>query len=280
MATRAEVLKMDADHRLDTYNSFWYPGRGIVMGLSEDGKFLVQVYWITGRSENSQNRIFVVTEEGTLATAPADPSKVKDPSLIIYNAMMEDIEMEEKTPHDIVTAGWYAVSNGHQTEDLLCIGDTMSLDEFLSEWIYEPDEPNFTPRISGLLGAHLSEGSSQMDYSAMFCICKKSPFGMGVESSVHLYEDFEPGYGYCVTTYEKPQGEMYPMKQDNTAPLVAFSGEPYLMKLPGSPGDIIYAYWNALHPDNRISVAVKAINLQNGKSYFQVKNKHEDFGSF
>jgi IMP cyclohydrolase len=266
MATRAEVLKIDADHRLDTYNRFWNPGDGFVMGLSEDGKFLIQVSWMMGLDEDSRNQIYVDMGKGVLATTPN-----------VYNPMLEKFEKSE-IDSNVMIKGKYAVSNGLQTKELikLNVGDT---EDFISNWSYVPIAPNFTPRINGLLtlGIATDEKESNSYYEATYSIVRKSDFDDKHKNAFFIYESFEPGYGYCMTTYARPEGEMALMNQDKK-PLVSFSGEPYLMKLPGSPGDIMYAYWSALHPDNRISVAVKAINLQTGKSYFQVKNKHEKFG--
>ena len=116
-----------------------YPGRGIVIGTSEDGLHAVQIYWIMGRSENSRNRIFSI-DGGRLFTEAADPAKVKDPSLIIYNAMNE-------------YRGNFIVSNGNQTDTVfkgLRMDASVALRNILVDRQYEPDAPNFTPRITGV----------------------------------------------------------------------------------------------------------------------------------
>jgi len=116
-----------------------YPGRGIVIGTSEDGLYAVQIYWIMGRSENSRNRVFCVSG-GVLFTEGADPAKVKDPSLIIYNAMNE-------------YCGVFIVSNGDQTDTAvirLTSNASATLRDMLVHRQFEPDVPNFTPRITGV----------------------------------------------------------------------------------------------------------------------------------
>src|SRR3989344_9010106 len=131
-----ELLKLEAETNLFALSRNPYPGRGIITGLDETGEYLVQVYWIMGRSENSRNRVFGCDDGGRLFTEPVDPSKVKDPKLIIYNAMRESAE-------------YYVVSNGDQTDTVI---DSTYADfsGALMELEYEPDAPNFTPRISGL----------------------------------------------------------------------------------------------------------------------------------
>src|SRR3989344_8843685 len=102
MATDRNTLAAQAN--LFNLSSNLYPGRGIVAGLDETGAFLVQVYWIMGRSENSRNRVFVCGEDGLLSTEAADPSKVKDPSLIIYNAM-DEVLLDDDFVVDVVSNG-------------------------------------------------------------------------------------------------------------------------------------------------------------------------------
>lgn len=220
-----------------------YPGRGIIVGLDESGGFLVQVYWIMGRSENSRNRVFEA-EGGRLWTAAADPAKLKDPSLIIYNAMRE-------------TNGDYVVSNGDQTDTIvqgLLVGS--GLRESLNTRCYEPDAPNFTPRIS----AHCRiSGQPQAELS----ILKKSPLGAGCDRFLFRIEQFAPALGHCLCTYDG-DGE----------PLPPFSGEPRILPLEGEIDCVGRQYWNALNQDNRVALAVKFIRISDGHSEILLINRY------
>jgi hypothetical protein len=217
-----------------------YPGRGLIIGLDETGTFFIQVYWIMGRSQNSRNRIFVSGPKGLLKTATAVPEEVKNPSLIIYQAMGERYNL-------------YAVSNGAQTETIL---RSNSLYEAMLMYTYEPDPPNFTPRISAvctLFPSPLIEMS----------LLRKSPFGEGCERHTYQFEQFKPGIGHCLTTY---------IGDGN--PLPSFSGEPYLFPLKGDIDDITDCFWEALNEDNRVSLAVKVIHIKSGGSTLSIRNKY------
>lgn len=235
-----------ANNNLNDLRKNPYPGRGIIVGMDETGEYLVQVYWIMGRSENSRNRIFVVEEGGVLKTAPFDPAKVKDPSLIIYTAMAEDDAEDDYR---------YAVSNGHQTMDAL-----KGLRYLTGGWQYEPDIPNFTPRISGLIAFDAPFGIQ----TAEFSLLKKSPFSHCCESYLYKLDISAPGLGYCITTYDG-DGE----------PLPSFTGDPYLLPLVGDINAIAQTIWDALNGENRVSLAVKFIDIRNHKSQIVVINKYK-----
>jgi hypothetical protein len=225
-----------------------YPGRGIVAGLDGTGEYLIHVYWIMGRSENSRNRVFKQDEDtGRLYTEAADPSKVRDPSLIIYNAMRD-------------RAPYYIVSNGNQTDTVFnnLVHGPFSLDLTLTGRTYEPDEPNFTQRITAVSKIHLG-GTSLLTMS----ILRKSDFAMGCDRMTY---DLNPsrGYGFCITTYS-----------GDGDPLPAFRGDPLPMPLPGGPEDILKMYWGALNEENRVSLAVKWIEIGNGRSDIYIVNKYE-----
>jgi hypothetical protein len=228
-----------------------YPGRGIVCGLDETGEFLVQVYWIMGRSENSRNRVFVLGEDGLLSTAAADPSKVKDPSLIIYNAMREN-------PGCVV-------SNGNQTDS---IGGRLSygyvgLYDAVRSFDYEPDAPNFTPRITAI-----SEWWSRSEDEHLFfpkiemSILRKSLWSDACDRNLYEFNDIGKGYGYCFHTYS-----------GDGDPLPAFQGEPYLVPLKGHAGQITDKFWQTLDADNRVALAVKFI-AKDGQSHTVIRNKY------
>lgn len=230
-----------------------YPGRGIVIGTSEDGLYAVQVYWIMGRSDNSRNRIFA-TEGGRLFTEAADPSKMKDPALVIYNAMREYHRS-------------FVVSNGDQTDTVaeeLDFSADITLSDALMNRVYEPDVPNYTPRITGMCTID-NDGIC----SAELAILRKSELAVEWESGddcqrfYYQLGHIAPGFGFCVTTY---------MGDGN--PLPAFTGEPYPVLLHGDIGQVIMNYWQLLNPDNRVSIAVKFIEIATGKFQIEIVNKY------
>ncbi len=215
-----------------------YPGRGIVIGRDPAGGW-VQVYWIMGRSENSRNRIFV-GEGDLLRTQAADPAKVDDPSLIIYNAMR-------------VCGRRYIVTNGVQTDDVYeAFATGRGFAESLDRWLHEPDAPNYTPRISGYLDLDTEQ--------VWLSILKVSPFD-AEQSERHFFrfDSIGPGYGYAITTYA-----------GDGNPLPSFSGTPYLLPLDGDPAN----FWQALDGDNRISLAVRRI-AADGTVETQITNRYK-----
>lgn len=217
-----------------------YPGRGIVMGMDETGKNMVQIYWIMGRSENSRNRIFR-QEGGRLFTEALYPAKVENSCLIIYNAMQE-------------TKTFFVVSNGCQTDEVLNHPGARGLPYGLDGYQYEPDSPNYTPRITGAWYRDIP--------SFQFAVLRKSRWSEACDRIFYTYETIAPGFGYCITTY---------LGVGN--PLPAFTGEPLLMLLPGDINEVLGIYWNALNEENRVSLAVKFIQVSTGKSVIRVENK-------
>ena len=219
-----------------------YPGRGIVLGRNHENSWIL-VYWIMGRSSNSRNRIFT-HENGILRTEAADLSIVEDPSLIIYNAMRD-------------LGDCVVVSNGKHT-DTICKGleKGKSFYTALHSEKHEPDAPNFTPRISGII--QCEEGSMVLS------IISKSDFSD--EQSVHRfyrYTDIAPGYGYCLTTY---------MGDGN--PLPSFKGDPLMLPLQGNAEKIANFYWQELNQDNRISLAVRELT-HTGEDRLKIINRNQ-----
>lgn len=231
-----------AETNLLTLKENTYPGRGIIVGMDETGEYLIQVYWIMGRSENSRNRIFVIEEDGLVKTAPFDSTKIEDPSLIIYTAMAQKDD-------------YYAVSNGHQTLDILGGGN---LADSLAKWTYEPDAPNYTPRISALIKPDILA-----QQYAQISIIRKSKFS---NEAIRIFYKFalSPGLGYCVTTYT-----------GDGNPLPSFTGEPYLLPLVGNIQNVSQKIWETLNEDNKISLAVKFIKINENKILITKRNKHE-----
>src|SRR6058998_2650278 len=203
-----------------------YPGRGFVIGRSSVAPGWIMLYWIMGRSAHSRNRRFAV-EDGTLRTAPVDPQLVTDPSLIIYEAMLE-------------LPGIYLVSNGAQTRTMY---ETLSthgtFEEALAQWAQEPDAPHYTPRISAMLRL----AQQQVTLS----ILKANPVDPAFTDR-YTYQPAVPaqGLGVGLTTY-----------RGDGNPLPSFSGEPPILPCAGSLEDLLDLYWEALEAHNRVALAVK-----------------------
>lgn len=225
-----------------------YPGRGIILGLDETGEYLVQVYWIMGRSENSRNRILSV-EKGRLFTEAADPQKVRDPSLIIYNAMDEYPSV-------------FVVSNGHQTDRVIkgMLSGHM-LPAILEAWEYEPDAPNNTPRITGV--SSLRQGEPLMTLSVL----RKAMWNNACDRFHFQYATVGFGLGYCITTYS-----------GDGNPLPAFTGEPNLVPMNGDAKEIADQYWATLNPDNKVALAVKFVSTKTGSSTTTIINRFDKVG--
>ena len=220
-----------------------YVGRGIVTGLSQSGKYACVAYFIMGRSENSRNRVFKM-EDGALFTKPFDESKVSDPSLIIYAAMRE-------YKKDII------VTNGDQTDtifDGLKAGKSFS--EALRARKFEPDAPNFTPRISAVL--HFDKTFSY-EMSIL-----KSADAEGSACNRYTF-DYEPikGLGHFIHTY---------VTDGN--PLPTFLGEPERVLIPDDQKAFTQTLWNNLNENNKISLFVRYVDLQSGEYNDVLLNKN------
>jgi IMP cyclohydrolase len=220
-----------------------YPGRGLVIGRSEEDTWVV-VYWIMGRSTNSRNRRFVA-EGGSLKTEPVDPKLVKDPSLIIYEAML-DIK------------GAYLVSNGDQTRTMYDIlRKDGTIEEALATREREPDSPNFTPRINGMLSF---SGSTA---KVVLAILKANPVDPAYTNRYYYYPSMpKAGLGVGLPTYSA-DGD----------PLPAFDGDPLLLPCRGNGEAVLQSYWNALNVENRVSMAVKEITKQGTQSRILIENR-------
>jgi len=229
-----------------------YSGRGIILGISEDGKFICQLYWIKSRSMNNQNRILKISDPfGSVRTDFFNHEKAGDPSLVIYDAMLE------KTYPGPGAERLFAVSNGHQTSTLLKKDPML---QFRNQWSYEPDAPNFTPRIGGL-----SIISNNNLLKNRLAIIKKSN-----ESERKMLRSWDlkdvSGFGHCIHTYA-----------GNGDPLPAFEGEPYMVPLKGNIQEISDFYWDLLNPDYRVSLVVKKISINNPTDVeILIINQNED----
>lgn len=219
-----------------------YPGRGIVIGTSEDGKKAVTAYFIMGRSENSRNRVFVTEGEG-IRTEAFDPAKVKDPSLIIYAPVR-------------VLGTDTIVTNGDQTDTIYnFIKEGKTFEEALRTRTFEPDAPNFTPRVSGIV-----EGET---YKLSIL---KSNNGNPDSVQRFFYEYKQPvaGEGHFIHTY---------LHDGN--PIPSFEGDPTPLELKGDLDAITKEVWESLNEDNKVSLFVRSINLKSGEEQTRIINKNK-----
>ena len=231
--------KLNLTHLLE---SNAYPGRGIVLGRTADNQYAVAAYFIMGRSENSRNRVFTETEDG-IRTEAYDPSKMVDPSLIIYHPV-------RKVGGDLV------VTNGDQTDtirDFLVEGK--SFGQSLHTREFEPDSPNYTPRISGIIAP---------DGSFKLSILKSAD---GDPSCCHRF----------FYTYDKPlagEARFIHTYMGDGNPLPSFEGEPKRVILDAPDAETLAdQIWNALNPDNKVSLFVRYIRLADGSCQQVIKNK-------
>ena len=223
-----------------------YPGRGIVIGRSEDGTKAVTAYFIMGRSENSRNRVFVEEGEG-IRTQAFDPSKMEDPSLIIYAPVR-------------VLGNDTIVTNGDQTDtvyDLMSEGKTF--EESLRTREFEPDAPNYTPRISGIM--HVEGGS--YDY-AMSILKSNNGNPEACNRYTFSYSNPVNGEGHFIHTY---------MGDGN--PLPSYEGEPTLVDVLDDINEYTELLWNSLNADNKVSLFVRYIDIATGKYETRIVNKNK-----
>ena len=223
-----------------------YPGRGIVIGRSKDGKKAVTAYFIMGRSANSRNRVFVEDGEG-IRTQAFDPSKLEDPSLIIYAPVR-------------VLGNKTIVTNGDQTDTIYeGMDHQLTFEQSLRSREFEPDAPNYTPRISGVM--HVENGS----YSYAMSILKSNN---GDPSACNrytfAYSNCVAGEGHFIHTY----------KCDGN-PLPSFEGEPKLVGMMDDMDAFTDMLWNSLNPDNKVSLFVRYINIADGSYETKIVNKNQ-----
>ncbi|MCL2426190.1 MAG: IMP cyclohydrolase [Oscillospiraceae bacterium] len=221
-----------------------YPGRGIIVGCSEDGKKSIVVYFIMGRSENSRNRVFEKTTDG-IRTAAYDPNKLVDPSLIIYNPVR-------------ITNQYVIVTNGDQTDTILnSINNDSDFYSALQTREYEPDAPNFTPRISGIV-----KNDGSYDLSILKTMSNNPA---GCQRNFYKYSTAIPGLGHFISTYET-DGD----------PLPSFKGEPIPIHINYSHGLEAFALtvWNALDVANKVSLYAQESNIESGDINGMIINRH------
>ena len=219
-----------------------YPGRGIVLGKSADGSQMVIAYFIMGRSENSRNRVFVEENDG-IKTQAFDPSKLTDPSLIIYSPVR-------------VINGKTIVTNGDQTDtiyDFIAKDDTF--ENALQTRTFEPDAPNFTPRISGIIDGDrytlsiLKSANGNPDSTCRYFFDYQSPLA---------------GEGHFIHTY-----------RCDGNPIPSFEGEPKKIAVNGDIDAFTESVWNSLNADNKVSLFTRYIDLTTGETQTRICNKNQ-----
>ena len=222
-----------------------YPGRGVIIGKSANGKYAVTAYFIMGRSSNSRNRIFEVEEQG-IRTQAFDPSKLEDPSLIIYAPVRV---LEHAT----------IVTNGDQTDTIYDgLRKGLTFEQSLRNREFEPDAPNYTPRISGVM--NVSNG--QFDYA------------MSILKSNNGNPDCCNRYTF---TYDKPvagEGHFIHTYMQDGDPLPSFEGEPKLIGIPDHIDEFANMLWAALNEENKVSLFVRYINIEDETYETKIVNKN------
>ena len=222
-----------------------YPGRGIILGKSPDGKKAVAAYFIMGRSENSRNRVFVEEGEG-IRTQAYDPSKLTDPSLIIYAPVR-------------VLGNKTIVTNGDQTDTIYEGMDRqLTFEQSLRQREFEPDAPNYTPRISGIM--HVENGK----YNYAMSILKSSDGDpSGCNRYTFAYENPKAGEGHFIHTY-----------MHDGDPLPSFEGEAKRIAVPDDIEEFTKLLWNSLNEENKVSLFVRYIDIETGAHETTITNKN------
>ena len=223
-----------------------YPGRGIVLGRSEDGAYAVSAYFIMGRSENSRNRVFVEDGDG-IRTQAFDPSKLSDPSLIIYAPVR-------------VLGNKTIVTNGDQTDTIYELMDKQqTFEQALRTREFEPDGPNYTPRISGIM--HVENG----EYNYAMSILKSNNGNPDAcNRYTFAYSNPVNGEGHFIHTY---------MCDGN--PLPSFEGEPKLVEMSDDMEAFTNMLWESLNEDNKVSLFVRYIDIATGETKSTIVNKNK-----
>ncbi len=223
-----------------------YPGRGIILGKSKDGKSAVAAYFIMGRSVNSRNRVFV--EDGCgIRTQAFDPSKLEDPHLIIYAPVR-------------VLGNKTIVTNGDQTDTIYdLMNQQMTFEQALRTREFEDGAPNYTPRISGIIKV------SDCDFNYALSILKSAD---GDPSSclrhTYTYTNARAGEGHFIHTY-----------QGDGSPLPSYQGEPKQVEIPDDMEEFAQNLWESLNEENKVSLFVRYINLETGEAESKIINKNQ-----
>ena len=222
-----------------------YPGRGIMIGKSQDGKHAVAVYFIMGRSENSRNRVFVNDGLG-IRTQAFDESKLTDPSLIIYAPVR-------------VLGNKTIVTNGDQTDTIYeGLNNQLTFEQALRSREFDPDAPNYTPRISGVI----KQEGENFNY-ALSILKSANGDPASCQRFTFTYKNPINGQGHFIHTY-----------QGDGNPLPSFEGEPKLVAVPNDITEFTRQLWDSLNPDNKVSLFVRYIDLHTGDTISKIVNKN------
>ena len=222
-----------------------YPGRGIVVGKTADGKHAAIAYFIMGRSENSRNRVFVTDGDG-IRTQAFDPSKLTDPSLIIYAPVR-------------VLGNDTIVTNGDQTDTVYeLMQDGSTFEQSLCTREFEPDEPNFTPRISAIL--HVEDGGLTIQCLSLKAITEI----LTAATDLHL-----------TMKIRSQAREDLSIHMHDGNPLPSFEGEPKLVEIPNDMDEFGELVWNSLNEDNKVSLFIRFINIEDGTFESKIYNKNK-----
>lgn len=223
-----------------------YPGRGIVIGRSANGKYAVTAYFIMGRSSNSRNRVFVTEGEG-IRTQAYDPSKLEDPSLIIYAPVR-------------VLGNNTIVTNGDQTDTIYeGMDEGLTFEQSLRSREFEPDGPNYTPRISGVM--HVENG--EYDF-AMSILKNNNGDPSCCNRYTYSYDNPKAGEGRFIHTY-----------MHDANPLPSFQGEPKVVEIPDDMEAFTNMLWTSLNEDNKVSLFVRYIDIATGTYETKIINKND-----
>ena len=237
------MKKLDISNELKNNE---YPGRGIVIGKSEDGKYAVCAYFIMGRSTNSRNRIFVKQDDG-IRTQAFDPSKLEDPHLIIYSPVR-------------VLGNKTIVTNGDQTDTIYdLMNQQLTFEQALRTREFEDDAPNYTPRISGII----KTGEKDFNY-AMSILKSANGNPDSCQRFTFSYKNPICGEGHFIHTYI-----------GNGTPLPSFEGEPKLVGINGTIDEFAAMLWDSLNDENKVSLFVRYIDLESGKFEDRIINKNK-----
>lgn len=221
-----------------------YPGRGIIIGKSADGDKAMIAYFIMGRSANSRNRVFE-RFNGGMRTKAFDESKLEDPSLIIYNPFLERENIDIITNGDQTDTIFNALENGNTFEDALMTRE------------FEPDHPNYTPRISGI--AYYNDN----DFNYSLSILKSADGNPEVCNRYFYRYTPRAGIGHFIHTYECDGN-----------PIPSFYGEPEVVTLPNTAEELAELVWTNLNEDNKVSLLVRTVSLKDMSSSEIIINKN------
>lgn len=222
-----------------------YPGRGIIIGKTPDGKHAAVAYFIMGRSENSRNRIFVEDGDG-IRTQAFDSDKLEDPSLIIYAPVR-------------VLGNKTIVTNGDQTDTIYELMDKQyTFEQALRTREFEPDAPNYTPRISGIL--HFEDGSFN--------------YAMSILKSNNGNPDACNRYTYAYSAPVSGEARFIHTYMGDGSPLPSFEGEPVLLDIPNDMDEFASLVWENLNEENKVSLFVRFINIEDGTWKTKIINKN------